>query len=110
LGREVLDYDAPGLEPLLSTWGGEGIRGGPDTTGAPTIGFPAIVAIALDLTVPGQISSWTNLQKVCVGVLLGTERPGAEGCVLADIPACRIIAIWRPGEPDYDRHTDLVRA
>lgn len=109
LGRMVLDDDADGLAPLLSTWGGEGIRGGPDPTGAWAIGSPAIVVAALDLTVPERISSWTSLQKVCVATVLGMADAGAEGCVFDDIPASRIVDIWQPGQPEYDRLTKLVR-
>lgn len=109
IGRDVLDDDADGLVPLLSTWGGEAIRGGPDTTGAMTVGRPAIVVAALDLRPPQKLSSWTSLQKVCVGTLLGTESTGAELHYYSDIPGERIVDIWQPGHPEYDRHDGLSR-
>ena len=108
LGRTTFDDDPWGCEPLLTYWGGEAMRGGPDD--APlleTIGCPAIVVA--QLRVSASTITFPSLQKVFVGRLLGTERPAADIFYKEAVPAADVVGVWQPGDPEYDRHPALPR-
>jgi hypothetical protein len=111
LGRSIFDGHGGGLTPSLGGWGGEAMNGGPGPDEDPILrelGHPSIVAVATDLGVPGDRPyAAPGLAKVFVGRRLGLEDACGEIHVKADIPAEDILAIWHPGDPDYDRHRSL---
>ena len=114
VGRKTFDEEAAGLSPLLGGWGGEATNGGPGPGEDPvlgTLGRPAIVAVGLDVAA-GHRSVYTapSLAKVFVGSGLGLRDAFGEIHFFADIPADDVLAIWEPGDEDYDRHRGLPRA
>lgn len=111
LGRSTFDEDAAGCFPLLAHWGGEAMRGGPDE--APllaAIGTPSIVVARLNLT-----TSWRHstthpaLAKMFVGKLLDTEHRSADVFYRDPMPPQDVLAVWQPGQSDYDHHVGLPR-
>ena len=108
LGRTTFDDDPWGCQPLLTYWGGEAMRGGPDD--APLlemIGIPAIVVAKL--YVSASTITFPSLQKVFVGRLLGTARPAADVFYKDVVPADDVVDVWKPGDTEYDRHPALPR-
>ncbi|MDQ3678293.1 MAG: hypothetical protein M3401_16095 [Actinomycetota bacterium] len=109
VGRAAFDDDPGGCDPLLRYWGGEAIRGGPDDVPEfATIGVPSIVVATLNLTRPHNACSWPALSKLFVGKLLGLSEH-ADVHYRQPVPGSDIVAIWQPGDVDYDRHADLLR-
>jgi hypothetical protein len=111
LGRDGLNDN--GCTPLLSRWGGEGIYMADPDSEAPSafIGRPAVVVAAIDLSVSHTISpTFPSLGKLLVGTLLGTEQRYADVCLRAPVPPKDVLAIWQPGDRDYDRHQHLPAA
>jgi hypothetical protein len=109
LGRGTLDEHARGVSPFLETWGGEGIYFAWDRTDTEEelkrLGRPAIVVVRLDVT-DGERAWCYSLGRPFVERLVGVE-PGAELFYKDDVPAEDLLAIWQPGDPEYDRHRDL---
>jgi hypothetical protein len=111
VGRSALDLEADGLSPFLTYWGGEALRGGPgDAAPLRSIGLPAIVVCRLQLApAPGRIVSHPPLSKLFVGASLGLEMCAGALHVYRRIAAANVVAVWQPGDPDYDRHAALPR-
>jgi hypothetical protein len=113
LGRSIFDdlQHGPGLHSFLGGWGGEAINGGPSPDEDPVLGSlgrPSIVVAAIDLGIQGgRPYAAPALAKVFVGKRLGLGDAFGEIYVKADIPGERILDIWHPGDPDYDRHSLL---
>jgi hypothetical protein len=109
LGRGTLDEEADGVSSFLETWGGEGIYFAWDQTptedGLKQLGRPAIVVIRLDLT-DGERAWCYSLGRPFVEQLIGSE-PKAEIFYKGDVPAEDVLAIWQPGDLEYDRHHRL---
>jgi hypothetical protein len=100
-------FDAPSAcAPLLETWGGEAIRGGPSTTEALVCGVPTIVVARVD--VRGSLM-FPGLSCLLVASRLGVRPHYGDYLHGSDVPASNILDIWQPGHPDYDRHIDLPR-
>jgi hypothetical protein len=110
-GRTCFDESPHGCTPLLSHWGGEAIRGGPqDVPALATIGTPSIVVARVNLTRPhNDPYSWPGLANLFVGKLLGLSGRCADILYPDAISGRDIIDIWQPGHPDYDRHVALPR-
>lgn len=111
LGRDGLDDS--GCVPLLSRWGGEGIyMADPDSAAAAALlGRPAIVAAAIGLSVSHTVSpTFPSLGKRFVGTLLGTEQLYADVFLRTPVLPEDVLAIWQPGDADYDRHRQLPRS
>jgi hypothetical protein len=108
LGRAGLD-NAAGVNPLLGTWGGEGIHGWPlpgREENLRTCGVPTIVAIQVhprpdDIGTPVTALLLTNLR----------EPGSAYGDLIRriDLPPHDIVDVWQPGHPEFDRHPELTR-
>jgi hypothetical protein len=109
LGRKAFDERASSCAPLLRYWGGESIRGGPGEVPALAgVGAPSIVVARLNLARPHRdASSWPDLSKIFVGSLLGLTGCSADVHYREPVPGTDIIAVWQPGQPEYDRHIDL---
>lgn len=92
LGRSVFDESPSGCEPLLSTWGGEGIYAlQPEVR---LLGRPAIVLTGIDLSVSHRISpTFPSLGKLFVGTLLGTEQRSADVFLRSAIPPADVLGI-----------------
>ncbi len=113
IGQAIFDLDASGLSPFLGGWGGEAMNGWPGPDEDPLLsqlGLPAIVAIGLRLDADPPVYSAPGVAKVFVGARLGLEDACGEIHTFLDIPACQIVDILQPGNPDYDQHCHLPRA
>lgn len=113
LGRETLDRDPYGVNPLLGTWGGEAIHGGPlpdrDDNVRP-FGTPTIVVARFGLGGgTDRVRTGPSVPKLFVGRLLGLEDISADVFLHDDVPPEDILGFWQPGDPDYDRHQELER-
>lgn len=51
-----------------------------------------------------------SLHKAFVGRLLNLEDQGASVHYRSAVPSDQVVAIWQPGDPEYDRHVDLSKA
>jgi hypothetical protein len=110
LGRAGLDDT--GVVSLMSRWGGEAIYMCDPDSEEPVafLGRPTIVTAGVDLSVSHTLSpTYSSLGKMFVGTLLGTEHRIADVFVPGPVPAEDILAVWQPGDADYDRHPTLPR-
>lgn len=111
LGRSTFDDDPAGCYPLLAHWGGEAMRGGPDD--APlleSIGTSTIVVARIDLTHSWKESTtYPPLAKLFVGKLLNTKGSAADVFYRKKVPPDDVLALWQPGHPEYDRHSEFPR-
>lgn len=111
IGRSVFDENPRGCDPLLRHWGGEAIRGGPgDVPALELVGAPSIVVAKLNLTRRhNDPYSWPLLAKLFVGSLLRLDGRSADVHYHEPVPGRDILAIWQPGDADYNRHSELPR-
>ena len=111
VGRTIFDEDPHGCEPLLRHWGGEAIRGGPcDVPALTALGAPSIVVAKLNLAGRhNRQRTYPALGKLFVGAVLGLEGLSADVFYHEPVAARDVIAIWQPGNPEYDRHPELPR-
>lgn len=110
LGREGLDDH--GVVSLLGTWGGEAIYFGAEDRELELtrLGCPAVVVAAIDLSSSWRVTTtFPWLANMFVGTLLGLEKRHADVLLPRPVPSDDIIAVWQPGDAEYDRHTDLPR-
>lgn len=113
LSRRPFDH-ASNFGYLLTEWGGELITmSGGGAAVRPQLrrlGSPAIVVAGIDLS-PGWRTHavYPSLHKLFVGRLLHLEDLGADVFYRDAIPPANIVAIWRPGHPEYDRHVELPK-
>ena len=81
--------------PLLERWGGEGINfseaGNALSARLSTIGRPSIVVVDL------------------AGLGFTRAQLSADTCLEIDIPADHVVAVWQPGDLEYDDLGDLPR-
>jgi len=109
LGRTPFDDAAYGAAPRLEIWGGEGIYRAWDFT--PTeeelkrIGRPAMVVCRIDVSDAER--AWAYCLALPFVARLRGEKPDCEVHYMADVPGEDVLAIWQPGDPEYDRHDDL---
>lgn len=111
LGRSTFDAAAGGVDPLLGTWGGEGIHGWPlpgRDANVRTFGRPTIVVARIAMS-GGRDRVWTapNVAKLLVGRILELPDLYADVFLFDDVPAEDILAVWQPGDAEYDRHPAL---
>jgi hypothetical protein len=109
LSRNTFDNHASSAAPLLEIWGGEGIYfawdQSPTEEDLKQIGSPAIVVCQLDVSDPER--AWCySLGDPFVSRLHG-DHPEGELHYESDVPSEDILDIWQPGNPEYDRHTEL---
>lgn len=111
IGRSIFDDNPRICDPLLRHWGGEAIRGGPGPVPALTnVGTPSIVVVRIDLSGRHDHQrTYPALCKLFVGALLDLESRSADVFYHDAIPARDVVAIWQPGNSEYDRHAELPR-
>lgn len=109
LSRRTFTWQASGVQPLLSHWGGEGMRGPHNGRLLRSLGRPAIVVALLDLTMPGRHLFFPCLENIFVGAFLGLEDVGADVFFRSPIGGDRIEAIWQPGLAEYEGLGELPR-
>jgi hypothetical protein len=111
IGRDAFDDEIRGCQPLLLSWGGEAIYwGARQDRAAPRLGRPAIVVVRVDPSVDREtLRTFPGLGNLFVGALVGSERLFADGFFRRDISAAEVVGIWRPGDAEYDRHSQLPR-
>lgn len=111
LGRNVMD-DGLGLERLMGLWGGEAIYWAVsrDELGSrlARLGTPAIVVAEIDLDDEATTVSFPDLASLCFRCVVG-ESAYSDLFHLGSVPMERILDIWTPGHPEYDRHAGLPR-
>lgn len=113
LSRVTFDYEASGVWPLMNIWGGEAIywdhdRDSPIYRKLRTTGTPSIVAVNLSLCA----SEWNRhnsqgLLRLFAGRLLGIYRTTGEVFSPRPVAAADVVAVWQPGDDDYDCHMEL---
>jgi hypothetical protein len=112
VGTTAFDEDWRGVEPLLSTWGGEAIYMHTDDEtrrGLKAVGRPAIVALDLPL----GMAPWLIFPGLAIALAAHLARlpsRGADVLYRASVPASAVVAIWQPGAPEYDRFPNLPQA
>ena len=114
LRRSSMDRRFSGVWPLVRTWGGEGIymsRTGSDLRPVlERLGSPSIVVVGIDL------STASLEHRVYPGVLHCFVRReldwpgGSDVRYRGSIPAAQVLDIWQPGNPEFDRHAELLDA
>jgi hypothetical protein len=107
LSEHVFQHSFLGCEPLLSSWGGEGIY---RSSIRPHIlellnclSKPTIVVTLTDLG--GALSPHTvnpALHKVFVGAMLSLSERGADVFYKAPVPPEHIVSILQPGDAQYE--------
>jgi hypothetical protein len=106
IGRGALDAFG---HPQLSIWGGEAIyMFGPKEEWhlLESLGCPAIVVAAIALSAEVRVRA--TLGKIFVGLELGLKSAfGGVEKYRPAIAAEDILAIWQPGDPEYERHAGL---
>ena len=74
------------------------------------VGAPSIVVAKLDLTRRhNDPYSYPALAKLFVGSLLGLDGRSGETHYPDAVRGRDVLAIWHPGDSEYDRHTELPR-
>jgi hypothetical protein len=111
LGRAVFDNEPHAVRELLSSWGGEGIYFAAGTRDMKPVlkrlGVPTIVVLAIPVAPSSrQQQCWPGLAKALVGTFFGM-RSHADLYHPSPVLAHNILAIWQPGDAEYDRHVPL---
>jgi hypothetical protein len=109
MSRQTFSWQAFGVQPLLSIWGGEGMSGRRNEHVRRSLGRPAIVVALLDLTLPGRHLFFPALENVFVGAVLGLDDVGGDVLFRSPIAADCIEQIWQPGSLEYDPFEELPR-
>ena len=111
ISSQLLDNDVDAVERLITIWGGEGLymsRSGSFLT--PTLGIPSIVVADIDLSVDPSIHCvWPGVLRCFVAQVLGLSDIAADVMYKIPIAPTRIRDIWQPGQPEFDRHEELLR-
>lgn len=110
VGRQVFDETPWGCEPLLSTWGGEGIYMAREDRWPllQQLGRPAIVVARVDLSASHKVHrTGPPLDRLFVGARIGAQLLFADVFYTTAVPPEDVLAIWQPGHAEYDRHTEL---
>ena len=69
------------------------------------LGRPTVVVAATDLSVSGTVSrTFPSLGRMFVATVAGLEGRIADVFLRAAVPPEDILAIWQPGDEEYDRH------
>jgi hypothetical protein len=113
LGLEGFATEQWGVEPLLGTWGGEGIYwciGGSAQHSLRQIGSPSIVVVDLPFD-PARTRTFPSLSQVFRAQL--SDDPDSDGYrhadvrYVADVRPSAVVDIWQPGMREYDRFDGL---
>jgi hypothetical protein len=113
IGKSAFENHAHQLRRLLATWGGEGIYIGHENGQGPLysrlrkLGRPTIVIAHVDLAVAGRSRVWPGIAKVFVGAALELVDPNAQVTCSVAIPPAAIERLVQPGDPEYDRYSEL---
>lgn len=114
ISRTPLDRMLHGVWPLLTTWGGEGIymaQGGHSMRDKlRALGVPTVVVVDVDLGPdPAVHGIYPELWKLFAARLLGRQPLSADLLYKASVPPEGVVALWKPGDPEYDKHKRLPR-
>lgn len=107
LSKRVFRENPQGCEPLLTTWGGEGMymssRGAPLRDRFGDLGSPAVVIALLDLGRRNlEHSVFPALHKVFVGAALGLAGVWADVFYRSAVLPEHLERILQPGDPDFE--------
>jgi len=114
LSKSMFLHNRHGCDPLLQTWGGEGIymsyKAERLLDRLKGLGKPTVVVALLDLGGRGSPHYvFPALHKVFVGAALRLSDVGADVFYKAPVPPEHIERILQPGEPNYESLGDLPR-
>lgn len=111
VSRAHFDSSPDSCAPLLSRWGGEGIYWAAEEQAArlAALGRPSIVVADLNFDVPGKHLMFPTLLSVLREAAAGKDR-SADVFYRAPVPPECIVAIWQPGDAEYDAHPRLPRS
>ena len=106
LSKRVLRYQRHGCEPLLTTWGGEGVYAASGTQGLRkrllSIGTPTVIQARIDLFSDGEHHFFSALHKTFVGVALGLDNAGSDVFYRAAVPAGDIERFIHAGDAEFE--------
>ena len=106
----MLDFRSSGVNPLLSSWGGEALGMSSGAQQLPDrlveLGRPAIVVADIDLS-PGRHLVFPGIQQLFVGRYLGLDNVLASVHYSSPVSADDIVAMWQPGGDEFDRFEGL---
>lgn len=114
LSRRALNEHVSGLWNLLTTWGGEGIYFGQFSEDVDTrlrvLGRPAVVVAEIELTEGWRThSAFPGVLNSFVGRMLELDEYDSDLFYRSPVAGNQIADVWLPGDPDYDRHSELPR-
>jgi hypothetical protein len=115
LSRRTLDNSVTGIWNPLTHWGGEavyfGFRRSPSDGARSHIlsaGVPSIVVATLDLSPGWQTHPvWPGVVKSFVRRVLDNDDYDSSVHYHAVVP--NVVAVWQPGQEEYDAHSELPR-
>jgi hypothetical protein len=115
LSARTLDDNVTGIWNPLTHWGGEAVYFGfprSPSDGARSrilsAGIPSIVVATLDLS-PGWRTHqvWPGIVNSFVGRVLDNDDYDSSVHYHAAVP--NVVAVWQPGQAEYDLHSELPR-
>jgi hypothetical protein len=113
VGRAVLAERHSGCEPLLSTWGGEGIYMAATSIRKrlARLGTPSLIKARVWLGCDHwEALTFPSLAQLFVGAVLGAEPLSCDLFYRATVPAGDILTILQPGDAEYDVFPHLPRS
>lgn len=106
LSKRVLRHQRHGCEPLLATWGGEGIYAASGTQGLRarllSIGTPTVIQVRIDLFSGGEHLFFSALHKTFVGVALGLDNAESDVFYRAAVPSEDIERFIQAGDAEFE--------
>ena len=101
----MLRYHRDGCEPLLTTWGGEGIYAASGTQGLlerlRSIGTPTVIQARINLFTGAEHHFFSALHKTFVGVALGLANAGSDVFYGTSVPAADIERLISAEDPEF---------
>jgi len=112
LSSRVFQYNLGGCEPLLTTWGGEGLYSSSGAALLPDrlkgLGLPTVVIALLDIGGRGSPHLFfPALHKVFVGAALGLADRGADIFYKSPVLSEHVERVLQAGDPAYARLGNL---
>jgi hypothetical protein len=111
-GTGGLNDDVGAVYWLLTLWGGEALSMSNRSSGMKEIlrnyGRPAIVVAAISVDSPHKMNpAYSLLSSTFLRTYLGHEALSDYFVRSEDIPGTRILDVWQPGRPEYEKFTNF---
>jgi hypothetical protein len=111
VGTNPFVDQARGCSALLSIWGGEAMYMSSRRIGEDRLiklGRPSIVVAHMLFDPPERVASYSRtLLRAFVGMRLGLHEPATQLKLRTPLEPTEIVAIWHPGDPEYERFDGL---